>query len=197
MPEQPITGKTLDALQSAHAAYTTSVGPTYDDVLHEVADRVERTGSLGKLDVAGLVLWKRLQANTPWVSEFHTWPEEKVRTVTAAAVGKVRDESVPLPVAAREGRAALTPLPGFSKGDALASAALVAAAPQRMAVYDIRVQGALDRLGLPLTRASGRYGRYMAIVEQLTVAANGRGFGWLPRDIDLALFWLGKPGAAS
>ena len=153
------------------------------------------TGSLGKLDVAGMVLWKRLQANTPWVSQFHTWPENKVRTVTEAAVGKVRDESHPLPVAAREGRAALSPLPGFRKADALASAVLVAAAPQRMAVYDARVQSALDHLGLKLTSASGRYGRYMAIVEQLTHAANNRGLVWVPRDIDLAPFWLG--GAAT
>jgi hypothetical protein len=42
MPEQPITGETLDALQSSHAAYTASVGPAYDEVLHEVAGSTAR-----------------------------------------------------------------------------------------------------------------------------------------------------------
>ena len=87
---------------------------------------------------------------------------------------------------------ALSPLPGSSTGDALASAVLLAAAPDRMAVYDRRAQTALQRLGLELTASPGRYGRYMGLVEQLREqAASMAGSLWKARDVDLALYWLG------
>jgi hypothetical protein len=181
----------LERLRAAHAAYRANVAPSYDDVLHEVAKRAEETGSLGKLDIGGLLLWKRLRADTPWVARLHSWPEEEVRAVTAAAVRAARDENVPFAAAAAAGRAALTPLPGFDKGDALASAILTAAAPTRMAVYDVRAQRALELLGHTVTASRGRYGRYMQVMHDITCAANERGFGWQPRDVDIALFWLG------
>jgi hypothetical protein len=52
---------------------------------------------------------------------------------------------------AQAGRAALAPLPGFRTGDALASAVLTAAAPDRMAVYDWRAHTALHTLGVSPT----------------------------------------------
>lgn len=55
-------------------------------------------------------------------------------------------------------------MPGLRTGDVLASAVLTAAAPTRMAVYDRRVQHALDTLGLTLTPAPGRYGRYLQLL---------------------------------
>ncbi len=120
-------------------------------------------------------------------------PDGRVRDVTAAAEIAVRDDAVNTAEAARRGRAALSSLPGFVRGDALASALLLAAAPARMAVYDRRAQSALGLLGLSLTAARGRYGRYMGMVEQMrdevsTVAAGP----WTARDVDLALFHLGR-----
>ncbi|CAM5452111.1 hypothetical protein SAFG77S_02609 [Streptomyces afghaniensis] len=73
-------------------------------------------------------------------------------------------------------------LPGFRTGDALASAVLTAAAPTRMAVYDRRVQHALDDLGLTLTRAPGRYGRYMQLLDDLLKHGGPRTGGWTGRD---------------
>lgn len=84
-------------------------------------------------------------------------------------------------------------LPGFARGDALASALLLAAAPSRMAVYDRRAQAALAALGLQLSAAPGRYGRYMALVESLREELSAaRAADWTARDVDLALFALGR-----
>ncbi|CAM5590192.1 hypothetical protein SALBM311S_03188 [Streptomyces alboniger] len=100
-------------------------------------------------------------------------------------------------------------LPGFRTGDALASAALTAAAPTRMAVYDRRVQHALDTLGLTLTLTltltPGRYGRYMQLLDDLRQHSRAPTEGWTARDIDTALYWTGEnpnppttePGATS
>jgi hypothetical protein len=186
-----VSAETLEILRTAHTAYAAEVAPSYDELLHEVVGRVTRTGSLGKLDIGGLVLWKRLQANTPWVTRLHGWSEQDVRAVTATAVLAVRDDRMSVSDAAAAGRAALTPLPGFDRGDALASAVLTAAAPDRMAVYDLRAQTALERLGYTVSSARGRYGRYMKLVQVLTSVANNDGLGWRPRDVDVALFWLG------
>lgn len=60
-----------------------------------------------------------------------------MRTLTTRAADAVCDTNVPVPRAAQLGRRLLGSLPGFTTtGDALASALLVAAAPDRMAVYD-------------------------------------------------------------
>lgn len=184
-----LTPDKLDRLCAARSEVNSQV---YDELLYEVAARVESNGSIGKADVGALLFWKRLQANTPWAGRLQLMPEVRVRAVTAVAVEAVRDTSVVTSEAARRGRAALSPLPGFAKGDALASALLLAAAPGRMAVYDRRAQAALDILELPLTSASGRYGRYMALVEELRGEASARsGTPWIARDVDLALYWLG------
>lgn len=113
--------------------------------------------------------------------------------MTAAAVEAARDMESETPEAARRGRSILAALPGFARGDALASALLLAAAPSRMAVYDRRAQAALALLGIQLSAAPGRYGRYMALVESLrdellVTSAHA----WTARDVDLALFALGR-----
>ncbi|MFF9322266.1 hypothetical protein ACF1BP_36055 [Streptomyces sp. NPDC014735] len=82
-------------------------------------------------------------------------------------------------------------LPGFRTGDALASAVLTASAPQRMAVYDRRVQHALDTLGLILTPAPGRYGRYMQLLDDLLRHSGAHADTWTARDVDTALYWTG------
>lgn len=165
----------------------------YDEVLYEVAERIARSGSIGKADIGALLFWKRLQANTPWAARLHLMPDLEVRRVTATAVEAVRDVTLETPEAAREGRSALTALPGFARGDALASALLLAAAPARMAVYDRRAQAALALLGLQLSAASGRYARYMALVDTLREElSTSRADAWIARDVDLALFALGR-----
>lgn len=121
-------------------------------------------------------------------------PESDVRGVTEEAATAARDTVVTTPGAAGRARSALSGLPGFDRGDALASALLLAAAPGRMAVYDRRAQQGLERLGIPLTSARGRYRRYMTLVEQLRLAVrDAHGGNWTNRDVDLALYSLGGP----
>jgi len=88
---------------------------------------------------------------------------------------------------------ALSPIPGFGVGDALASATIYALAPTRMAVYDRRAQAGLELLGLALAPKPGRYGRYMVLVEQLIGETTQSGTELSSREIDLGLFTLGGP----
>lgn len=143
----PLPDGVWSTLSAARAAYHAAVPAAYDEVLTEVAERARDTGSLGKTDIAALVVWKRLQASTAWVVELMNLRDAEVRTVTAEAVHAVRDQDAPRGAAARQGRKALLGLPGCRHGDALASALLTAAAPDRMAVYDRRAQFGLERLG--------------------------------------------------
>lgn len=182
-----------ERLRAAHTAYMAATSPSYDEVLYEVADRVRAIGSIGKADIGALLFWKRLRADTPWVSDLMTWPERKVREVTKDAVEAVINPSLTVSEAASAGRRALSELPGFDTGDAFASALLLAAAPQRMAVYDRRAQAGLEALGHQLSAARGRYGRYMTLVEDLRLLAKRNGHAWLARDIDVALYWIGGP----
>ncbi|MFD9112162.1 hypothetical protein [Streptomyces bottropensis] len=184
-------GRVWDVLIPARAGYLADVSPHYDEVFHDVAQRAEHAGSLGKTDIAALVVWKRLSAQTRWVSALMSLPDAQVRSVTERAVTAVRDTTVPRSEAARAGRGIIWELPGFRTGDALASAILTAAAPQRMAVYDRRVQHALDTLGLTLTPTPGRYGRYLQILDDLLHHGGAQADGWTARDIDTALYWTG------
>ncbi|MER7943611.1 MULTISPECIES: hypothetical protein [unclassified Streptomyces] len=181
-----------DVLLPARAAYLASVSPHYDEVFWDVAQRVERAGSLGKTDIAALVVWKRLSARTPWVTALMSLPDSQVRAITEQAVASVQDLGLSRGKAAQAGRGVISELPGFVKGDALASAILTSAAPTRMAVYDQHVQRAVNFLGLTLTDRSGRYGRYMDILDTLLKHSGGRADGWTARDVDTALYWTGK-----
>jgi hypothetical protein len=183
-----------ETLREAHVAYEAAISPAYDEVLNEVAHRICATGSIGKADIGALLFWKRLRADTTWVRDLMTMTEQDIREVTKKAVFAVCDDSLPVPMAAAAGRSALSPLPGFSRGDALASALLLAAAPARMAVYDRRAQIGLETLGHTLSPAPGRYSRYMELVELLRSTANRNGHNWSARDVDVALYWLGGKG---
>ncbi|OOQ48266.1 hypothetical protein AFM16_00060 [Streptomyces antibioticus] len=180
-----------DVLVPARASYLAHVSPHYDEVLHDVAQRTKHSGSLGKTDIAALVVWKRLSAQTRWVTALMSLPDTHVRAVTERAVTAVRDTTLTRSEAARTGRGIIAELPGFRTGDALASAILTAATPQRMAVYDRRVQHALDTLRLPLTPAPGRYGRYLQLLDDLLHHCGAHADGWTARDIDTALYWTG------
>lgn len=124
-----------DVLVPSRASYLANVSAHYDEVLHEVARRTEHTGSLGKTDIAALVVWKRLSAQTRWVTELMSLPDTHVRAITERAVTAVRDTTLPRSEAARTARHHLGTA-RLRTGDALASAILTAAAPQRMAVCD-------------------------------------------------------------
>jgi hypothetical protein len=184
-------GEQWARLEEAGTAYRQQAADTYDEVLVEVAARVSAVGSVGKADIGALLLWKRLRADTRWARQLMIMPDVEVRAITARAVEAVCDTSAPVPAAARLGRGLLSPLSGFAAGDALASAVLVAAAPDRMAVYDRRAQRGLELLGETLTSSPGRYGRYMQLIETLLAAAHQHDRPWIARDVDLALYWLG------
>ncbi|MEJ1113263.1 hypothetical protein WBN73_04650 [Paenarthrobacter sp. CCNWLY172] len=181
----------LEKLSVAHKQYTSETSRAYDEVLHHVSDQIRSTGSIGKADMGSLLFWKRLRADSRWVRDLMVLPDKLVREQTVHAVRAVNDRSLSVRDAAVAGRAALSPLPGFKVGDALASALLLAAAPDRMAVYDRRAQTAVEKLGLTLSSAPGRYGRYMEIIEGIRLTAHANGLDWTARDVDVALYWLG------
>lgn len=178
-------------LHSARDAYMAEASTSYDEVLTEVSQRAQLTQSIGKTDIGALLIWKRLRADTPWATKLMNTPDAEVRTATSKAYHAVNDLSVPVPQAAAAGRSELSVLSGFKSGDALASALLLAAAPNRLAIYDRRALSGLKSLGLSLSSSRGRYGRYMELVESLRSLARRQGEPWLARDVDLALYWLG------
>lgn len=182
---------TWETLSQSHAEFQAETSPNYDDVLHEIHDRIKSTSNIGKADIGALLFWKRLRADTRWVRGLMIMSDHEVRGLTNAAVVAVNDEALTVPEAAAIGRSKLSYLPGFKTGDALASALLLAAAPHRMAVYDRRAQVGLEALGLSLSPAPGRYGRYMDLVEGIRSDAAFYGSSWTARDVDVALFWLG------
>lgn len=178
-------------LCKAHTDFHASLSPAYDEVFLEVSERIRSSGHIGKADIGALVFWKRLRADTRWVRDLMVMADSEVRGETSKAVAAVNDLSLGGPAAATQGRSALSALPGFVRGDALASALLTAAAPDRMAVYDRRAQAGLAKLGLSLSATRGRYGRYMQIVEGLAATAKHHGVSWSAREVDLALYSLG------
>ena len=183
----------LEDLISARSNYLRDASGNYDEVLVSVSHSISTTGSVGKADIGALVFWKRLRADTPWASKLNDMADQDVRAITSAAVQAVCRQDLAVHDCAKQGRSALTPLPGFQRGDALASAILTAAAPTRMAVYDQRAHAGLNQLGIKLTDTPGRYGRYMEIIEDLCKRLADRDQTWTARDVDTALYTLGKP----
>jgi len=60
-----------------------------------------------------------------------------------------------------------------------------------LAVYDSRAHRGLSRLSLQLNHRPGRYGRYMALLEQCRQELAASGQAWSAREVDLALYQLG------
>lgn len=190
----PIETERWHGLRDARIEYTETVSEVYDEVLQTVSARFVHEGSIGKAEIGGLLLWKRLRADTKWSRKLMDVPDAVVRHHTSTAYVAANDESLPTDEAAAAARSALGALPGFKTGDALASAVLVAAAPERLAVYDRRAHRGLGLLGFDLKSSRGRYGRYMRLIEDLRSLASVHGESWKARDVDLALYWLGgKP----
>lgn len=184
-----------EALRNASDQYNRGSSGYYDQVVNEVASRAAQTGSIGKSDIGALLTWKRLNASARWVTHLMHTPESTVRLATAKARELALATQLGVEESARRARSALVPVPGFAGGDALASAVIYALAPNRMAVYDRRAQRGIEILGLSLTAKPGRYGRYMALVEQMCAETRDFGSELSPRELDLALFTLGGPPA--
>ncbi|WP_409484302.1 hypothetical protein [Arsenicicoccus dermatophilus] len=191
-PSPAIPPATVDRLRLARLQYAQAVSPFYDEVLLEVIERGREASCLGKADIGALTLWKRLRADTPWASRRIETPESRVREVTRRAHHDANDAGLDVVRAATQARNQLRELPGFTYGDALASAVLLALAPDRLAVYDRRASLALTRLDLPLREQQGRYGHYMRTVESLRLAACTPQEPWTARDVDVALYWIGR-----
>ncbi|MDQ1053070.1 hypothetical protein QE394_000998 [Arthrobacter sp. SORGH_AS 212] len=135
-----LTSAAWETLLRAHRDFQSGASPAYDEVLVEVSGRIRDSASIGKADIGSLLFWKRLRADMRWVRDLMAMRVLEVRFVTEKAAAAVNNTSLGLPAAASRGRAAISALPGFARGDALASALLTAAAPERMAVYDRRAQ---------------------------------------------------------
>ncbi|WMY78054.1 hypothetical protein [Citricoccus sp. I39-566] len=176
-------------LLAAKAKYDEQASPHYDEVLSEVSSRAEASSSLGKVDIGALVAWKRLQANTRWMAKLMRTPEAEVRAITARAREAALDDSVAVASAADTARRILKDLPGCGgRGQAVPSAILTAAAPQRMAVYDRRARKGLSTLFDGRIPRSYTYSAYMETVDDIRQQV---GQSWTNRDVDLALSTLG------
>jgi hypothetical protein len=182
----------IDMLTDAWSEYPNQEsGHPYDEVLAEVQAAAGRTGSIGKSDIGALMLWKRLNLSTKWVRALNDLPDKCVRELTQAAITSARDTSRAIPEAARVARMALVDLPGCRTGAAVASTILTAGAPDRMAVYDRWAADALIELDFP--NPGGDYSRYMEYVCSLLQDVNkATNKVWLPRDVDKALYGLGR-----
>lgn len=180
------------ALAAARQKCCAEMPEVYDETLRDVIVRATAAGSLGKSDLGALLLWKRIRVGA-WAKELLSMADKDVRDITGEAVVAARDPKVDVPDAARHARRALIKLPGARIGDAFPSAIIVAAAPDRMAVYDYHAHLGLWRLGLRLDEKPGLYARYMTLVEQCRAELREHGYGdWTAREIDLALFTCGE-----
>lgn len=187
-----------DLLVRAWAAQTGGdpEGSVYDEVLRAVSARAAAEGSLGKADIGGLVLWKRITAQATWATRLMNTPESDVREATAAAYQAANDTSESIPMASQAAWAAMRPLPGMGGAGALRSAVLLALSPTRMAVWDRRVAESLTALRRLPKYGNGFYGRYLTTLIDLAahMDTSNPNRHHTPRDVDLALFHIaGNP----
>ncbi len=168
-------------LLAAVDSYDRDPGPVYDEVFLEVHDRIVRTGSAGKVDIAALAVWKR-SAQGAWISGLLNLPETHVRATTAAAFAAPDDESA---------LKALSGLPGYATQGPLATALLTAYDPSRYAVMDDRALIGLERLGIPVDRSWGVTLRYLLIVRAVAETLRLTRPEISPRDVDKGLYVLG------
>lgn len=65
-------------LRTAHHEYHAIVTAEYDEALYTVAQRYTTDQSIGKVEIGGLLFWKRLQANTPWAMDLMNLSDQHV-----------------------------------------------------------------------------------------------------------------------
>ena len=195
MHQQPLSvtpEQRCDTLAAALKEYRSMERPEYDETLHDIIGRVATVGSLGKTDLGALLLWKRIRIGA-WAEELLSMPDGDVRKITATAVAAACNQELTVPEAARSARQALLKLPGATTADAFASAVIMVAAPDRMAIYDYRAHLGLWRVGLGLAEGTRLYCRYMALMELCREELLNHGPGkWTARNVDLALFTHGR-----
>lgn len=191
-----MTNDRITMLTEAKAEYDKIASSHYDEVLHQVTERIAESGSVGKLDIAALTTWKRLNASTTWVKDLMALPDSAVREQTKSAVNIAR-QTPDVVEAADLARRELGGLPGCgSASGAMPSAILTAAVPDRFAIYDRRAHAGMNRLGILLQNKNfGLYARYMGQVEGLRAELQAHGLDWTARDVDLALYQLGGRAA--
>jgi hypothetical protein len=192
MPEATVGEILLNTLRSSQPPHTEN---TYDEVLREISARVAAQGSVGKADIAAIVVWKRSNASSPWSRKLMEMPDAEVRNVTAKAYSLANDESMSIPAAGGQARQELRRIPGLGGKGAIASAVLLAASPSRMAVWDRRASTSLAAIGMVPKSGRDHYKRYLEIAVKLTDSmqdACGSSRTVIPREVDLALFHAAK-----
>lgn len=159
----------------------------YDETLHEVADRIYKDGSAGKLDVAGLAAWKR-SAQGNWIGTFMSTPEVKVREITAEAFASG------LTVFDRAKR--LSCLYGFRRGSfAIGSALLCAFNEEEFPVTDHHARRALRDLFCDCHCALNRYSKFTAAVRSLQgplAIQAPQAAPWTAHSVDGCLMWMNR-----
>ena len=180
-------------IQSLRRHQEANLKETYDETLSVVVERVRAAGHLTKADIGSLVLWKRISAQTTWAKHLGNTPDSDVQKATGSAFDLANDRSRPAAEAGQGARWALNGLPGMSSRSegALASAVLVACAPERMSVWDRRVKAALELIGMPIKAGPRYYGRYLECVAKLqAMMASETDDTVTSRHVDLALWRL-------
>lgn len=170
------------ALVHALEVYDTPAGSVYDEILHEVHDRIARAGDAGKVDIAAITFWKRSGQGSKWISALLQRPESEVRAATRAAFAADDDG---------QALAALAVLPGFKQKEAMSTALLCAYDPMNYPVMDRRALKALDAIDHGVGRHRGMTLRYFTTVRELRDALTTERPGTTARDVDKALYVLG------
>lgn len=189
-----MNGVVGDLLVRAWTAQTGGdpAGSVYDEVLRTVSARAAAEGALGKADIGGLVLWKRITAQASWATRLMETPDSLVREATAAAYTAANDATRSIPVAGQAAWTTMRGMPGMGGAGALRSAVLLALAPDGMAVWDRRVAQSLAALGRLPRYGDGFYGRYLTTLTDLAAQMDTKSADrqHTPRDVDLALFHI-------
>jgi hypothetical protein len=176
-----------DTQRNAVLDALTRYDPVYDELFDEVSARIDSHGDIGKLDIAGLVFWKRIPLGR-WYKSLLAMREADVREITRGAVtttGTTQDRL-----------RALRPLPGCKTSAAsIASTLLTAWNPSDFAITDRRSRPALvTLLRMVDERAVTRYPEYLRLVRCVRDDINDHGnceIALTARDIDKALWILG------
>ena len=110
-----------DRTNTLHLAlnkYRESASPFYDEAIEDVMARAAQRGHLGKADIGAIAAWKRLNTSTRWMRDFMSTADSTVREATATARDSALSTDGDIQSAASKARSALSPIPGFRKGDA-------------------------------------------------------------------------------
>ena len=156
----------------------------YDEVFESVHERMAGNGFATKMDISALLFWKRIETKKFRMHLLET-SDSKVRSVTQAAFADGMSNADRLD--------AMRPLPGCKSGIAVPTTILAAFDPGRFGIYDERALKALKRLRVPnckctISRGDIFFDHLARLATEMSVVGNS----WTPRQVDMALFKLGK-----